>query len=73
MNNLAPWPRTARDHDVWGNLRTRYKVADRKKKSFGTSKNEEKAKKSKTSDGGGKKNGVQKYPENSKIYWSGAP
>lgn len=48
-------------------------MADRKKKSFGTFKNEEKTKRSKTWDGGGKKNGVQKYPESSKIYWSGAP
>ena len=41
---------------LWGNLRTGDKIADRKKKSWGTFKNEMVAERRKTGDGAGKKN-----------------
>ena len=53
-------------------------MADRKKKSWGTFKNEMKAKRRKTGDGGGKKNEkgnileLRSIRESPKIYLSGA-
>ena len=72
---------------LWGNLRTHDKIADRKKKSWGTFKNKMVAERRKTGDGGGKKNDKGDILErrisstetefksiwkSSKIHWSGA-
>ena len=59
---LALWARAAKDHDTWefmihGNLRTCDKMADRKKKPWGTFRNKMLAKRCKTGDGGGRKIG----------------
>ena len=52
---------------LWWNLRTCDKIADRRKKSWGTFKNEMVAERHKTGDGGGKKNDKGKILERQEL------